>query len=151
MKCLYLVFLYTIYFFTLSKRISAETNHEEEIKVAVQLLQMDLEDKCTDFYNAQRQILFKKANARKDKVDASNLKDIYKRYIKYFYFQIQIEKDIGLFIRKEAQELRRSYDISGLELDHDIQRPWEILLQMGDIELPEERWNEVGNFDLIEH
>lgn len=126
MKCLYLVFLCTIYFFTLSTRTSAETNHEEEVKVAVQLLQMDLEDKCTDFFNAQRQILFKKANARKDK--------------------IQIEKDIGLFIRKEAQELRRSYDISGLELDHDIQRPWEILLQMGDIELPEERWNELISF-----
>lgn len=70
MKCLHLAFLYTLCFFTLSTRINAETeiNHEEEVKVAVQLLQMELEDKCTDFFNAQRQILFKKANARKDKV-----------------------------------------------------------------------------------
>lgn len=128
MKCLHLAFLYTLCFFTLSTRINAETeiNHEEEVKVAVQLLQMELEDKCTDFFNAQRQILFKKANARKDK--------------------IQIEKDIGSFIRKEAQQIRTSYDISELELDHDIQRPWEILHKMGDIELPQKQWNQLISF-----
>lgn len=42
--------------------------------------------------------------------------------------------------------MRTSYDASDLELSHDIQRQWDIFYKMGDIELPEEDWNELISF-----